>query len=203
MVVPVDDRQTAFLGNPRWAIKPQQGGVAHGCLSKTPLFQGLLGTEELANHRMHFHGLFLLNLLVGSQDDTDGQQQARAGRITHRTQQVCAGGEQPDKRAGKVGHGRNVVLEDLLQDLWVLSEPGNLHARALDLLGNVLRAHVGGVNPELGENHRTDGHQGHVKHHVDHDLRQRVTEHVALLIQQRNEPVVHAVDHAGVPGKPS
>ena len=29
----------------------------------------------------------------------------------------------------------------------------NLHACVLDLLGNVLGAHVGGFNPELGEHH--------------------------------------------------
>ena len=61
-----------------------------------------LGTEELADHRVHFHGLFLLNLLVGTQDDTDGQEQTRTRRISHRTQQVSTGSEQPDKRTGEV-----------------------------------------------------------------------------------------------------
>ena len=34
---------------------------------------GSLGAEELANHWVHFHGLFLLNLLIGTQNDPDRQ----------------------------------------------------------------------------------------------------------------------------------
>ena len=150
---------------------------------------------------MHFHGLFLLNLFVGPQNDTDGQQQTRTRGVSDRSQQVGTCCEQTDKRTREVGDRWDVVLKDLLKDLGVLSEPGNLHARSLNLLGDVLGTHVGGVNPELGEDHRTNGHQRHVEHHVHHHLRQAVAEDVTLLVEQRNQPVVHAVDHAGVPGK--
>ena len=39
VVVPVDDRQTAFLGDSRWSLEPQNGGVAHGYLSKRRYFR--------------------------------------------------------------------------------------------------------------------------------------------------------------------
>jgi len=56
-------------------FEPQQGWICpspHSAVSTTVLVEDSLGTKELADHRVHFHGLFLLDLLVGTQDDTDG-----------------------------------------------------------------------------------------------------------------------------------
>ena len=175
---------------------PPYGGRSHSVHSS-------VGAEELTDHRVHFHGLFLLDLLIGPENDTNGQQETRTRRITDRTQQVSTGSQEADEGTGEVGHWRNVVLEDLLEDFRVLAETRDLHACSLDLLRDILCTHVGGVNPELCKDHRTDGHESHIEDHVNHDLSQAVPEDVALLIQhgiiQSFTPFTMLAYHANPP----
>ena len=51
---------------------------SHGPKSQRLLYEASLSAEELANHGVHLHGLFFLDLLVGPQDDTDGEQETRS-----------------------------------------------------------------------------------------------------------------------------
>lgn len=51
---------------------------SHGPESQRLLYQASLGAEELANHGVHLHGLFFLDLLVGPQNDTDSEQETRS-----------------------------------------------------------------------------------------------------------------------------
>ncbi len=48
------------------AMVPPYGGRSHSVHSS-------ISAEELTDHRMHFHGLFLLDLLIGPENDTNSQ----------------------------------------------------------------------------------------------------------------------------------
>ena len=58
------------------------GSFAKGshCVARAAAYDGhsyplhsSISAEELSDHRMHFHGLFLLDLLIGSENDTNSQ----------------------------------------------------------------------------------------------------------------------------------
>ena len=58
--------------------------VDYGMPSSGPIIESI-GSEELTEDRMHLHRLLLLNLLVGSQDDSHCQQQPGTCGVTDRS----------------------------------------------------------------------------------------------------------------------
>ena len=72
------------------ARAPPWGGGSYSAPSS-------ISAKELADHWVHFHCLFLLDLLIGSEDNTNSQQETRTSRITDRTKQVSTRSQKTDE----------------------------------------------------------------------------------------------------------
>ena len=132
---------------------------------------------------MHFHCLFLLNLLICPENYAYGKEESCARCITDCPEEVCPSGQKAHEGSGEERYRGYVPLQYALYDLGVVSESGDLHARAFDLLGDILRTHVCGFDPELGEYHASQCHERDVGQDVYHHLAQAMAVCVSRLIQ--------------------
>src|SRR3990172_2755381 len=160
--------------------------------------------EELPEDRVDLHHLLPPDRLVQLDHDPHGEQDAGAGGAPDRPNHVGARSEGAHEGPRNHRHDGDVAVEDAAEDPWIPPETGDLHAARLDLTCDVLGAHVRRHDPELREDDGPPDEHEQVDEDVEDDLpilKAAEIPGVGRRVEDRQEPVLHAVDRGHVVGE--